>query len=161
MGYDISDYESVYPPYGTVQDMETLIQKAHDRDMKIILTLSSTIRQISMPGSKSLDLRGTIRKEIGTSGDQPLTIAMVFVNLQITGEATSVALSGNGMSSPRNITFISSARNNLISTLPMRRPGKQSINQQWYLGSTRVLMASGSTLSTCIASQWTFPMHLS
>jgi oligo-1,6-glucosidase len=39
MGYDISDYESVYPPYGTIQDMETLIQEAHDRDMRIILDL--------------------------------------------------------------------------------------------------------------------------
>lgn len=31
MGYDISDYEAVYPPYGTVQDMETLIRACHER----------------------------------------------------------------------------------------------------------------------------------
>ncbi|KAK1832352.1 alpha-glucosidase, partial [Podospora conica] len=39
MGYDISDYEAVYPPYGTVQDMERLIAACHERGMKIILDL--------------------------------------------------------------------------------------------------------------------------
>lgn len=39
MGYDISDYENVYPPYGTVQDMEKLIAETHARGMKIILDL--------------------------------------------------------------------------------------------------------------------------
>ena len=31
MGYDISNYEEVYPPYGTVADMESLIQACHER----------------------------------------------------------------------------------------------------------------------------------
>jgi alpha-glucosidase len=31
MGYDISDYEKVYPPYGTVKDMEALIAACHER----------------------------------------------------------------------------------------------------------------------------------
>lgn len=39
MGYDISDYESVHEPYGTVQDMEDLIAGVHDRGMRIILDL--------------------------------------------------------------------------------------------------------------------------
>ncbi|KAF2094423.1 glycoside hydrolase [Rhizodiscina lignyota] len=39
MGYDISDYEAVYPPYGTVSDMESLIHECHKRDMHIILDL--------------------------------------------------------------------------------------------------------------------------
>jgi oligo-1,6-glucosidase len=39
MGYDISDYQNVYPPYGTVQDMEKLIDECHARDMRIILDL--------------------------------------------------------------------------------------------------------------------------
>jgi oligo-1,6-glucosidase len=39
MGYDISDYENVYPPYGTVEDVENLIDACHKNDMKIILDL--------------------------------------------------------------------------------------------------------------------------
>jgi oligo-1,6-glucosidase len=36
MGYDISDYEKVFEPYGTVKDMEHLIEACHSR----CLTLS-------------------------------------------------------------------------------------------------------------------------
>jgi oligo-1,6-glucosidase len=39
MGYDISDYESVYPPYGTVEDMEAIIAACHERGMKVLLDL--------------------------------------------------------------------------------------------------------------------------
>ncbi|KAL2206299.1 putative maltase MLT3 [Sarocladium strictum] len=39
MGYDISDYEDVYPPYGTLRDMELLIEETHRRGMKIMLDL--------------------------------------------------------------------------------------------------------------------------
>lgn len=39
MGYDISDYESVYPPYGTVADMDQLIHQCHERGIKLILDL--------------------------------------------------------------------------------------------------------------------------
>jgi oligo-1,6-glucosidase len=39
MGYDISDYENVYAPYGTVKDVENLINACHKNDMKIILDL--------------------------------------------------------------------------------------------------------------------------
>lgn len=39
MGYDISDYRSVYPKYGTLDDMDTLIKETHKRGMKLILDL--------------------------------------------------------------------------------------------------------------------------
>ena len=39
MGYDISNYEDVYRPYGTVEDMEVLIRETHARGMKIMLDL--------------------------------------------------------------------------------------------------------------------------
>jgi oligo-1,6-glucosidase len=39
MGYDISDYENVYAPYGTVEDVEDLINACHKNHMKIILDL--------------------------------------------------------------------------------------------------------------------------
>lgn len=39
MGYDISNYEEVHRPYGTVQDMEVLIEACHSRNMRLILDL--------------------------------------------------------------------------------------------------------------------------
>ena len=39
MGYDISNYEGVHEPYGTVEDMETLIEACHSRGMRLILDL--------------------------------------------------------------------------------------------------------------------------
>lgn len=39
MGYDISNYEDVYAPYGTLQDMETLIREAHSRGIRVMLDL--------------------------------------------------------------------------------------------------------------------------
>lgn len=39
MGYDISDYEKVYPKYGTLKDMDELISQVHKRGMRLILDL--------------------------------------------------------------------------------------------------------------------------
>ncbi|KAL6449652.1 MAL2 Alpha-glucosidase [Candida maltosa Xu316] len=39
MGYDISDYENVYPKYGTLDNMQELINGCHKRGMKLILDL--------------------------------------------------------------------------------------------------------------------------
>lgn len=39
MGYDISDFESVYPPYGTVEDLEAIIDACHRRGMRVLLDL--------------------------------------------------------------------------------------------------------------------------
>ena len=36
-GYDISDYTNVHPLFGNLQDMDTLVQEAHQRDLKVIL----------------------------------------------------------------------------------------------------------------------------
>ncbi|GME94355.1 unnamed protein product [Ambrosiozyma monospora] len=39
MGYDISDYEAVDPIYGTMEDMDKLIEEVHKRGMKLICDL--------------------------------------------------------------------------------------------------------------------------
>ena len=36
-GYDISDYIDVHPLFGTLQDMDTLLHEAHQRNIKVIL----------------------------------------------------------------------------------------------------------------------------
>jgi alpha-glucosidase len=39
MGYDVSDYQKIYAPYGTVEDVDTLLKECHRRGMKVILDL--------------------------------------------------------------------------------------------------------------------------
>jgi oligo-1,6-glucosidase len=39
MGYDISDYNAIYPPYGSMDDMDDLIAGLHERGMRIVLDL--------------------------------------------------------------------------------------------------------------------------
>ena len=36
-GYDISNYVDVHPLFGTLQDLDVLVQQAHQRDLKVIL----------------------------------------------------------------------------------------------------------------------------
>jgi alpha-glucosidase len=36
-GYDISNYTDVHALFGTLQDLDTLLQQAHQRDLKVIL----------------------------------------------------------------------------------------------------------------------------
>src|SRR5271156_5359960 len=39
MGYDISNYENIHSPYGTLADVEELIQACHERGMRIVFDL--------------------------------------------------------------------------------------------------------------------------
>jgi glycosidase len=39
MGYDISDYEKVHQLYGTVEDVQALIDATHARGMRVIFDL--------------------------------------------------------------------------------------------------------------------------
>jgi trehalose-6-phosphate hydrolase len=38
-GYDISDYYSIYEPYGTMEDFEQLLSEAHKRGLKIMMDI--------------------------------------------------------------------------------------------------------------------------
>ncbi|UQZ37750.1 alpha-amylase [Paenibacillus sp. PK3_47] len=38
-GYDVTDYRSIHPDYGTLQDMQELIREAHKRGIKVIMDL--------------------------------------------------------------------------------------------------------------------------
>lgn len=39
MGYDVSDYQKIYEPYGSIEDVDVLLHEAHCRGMKVILDL--------------------------------------------------------------------------------------------------------------------------
>ncbi|RFU33121.1 hypothetical protein B7463_g3211, partial [Scytalidium lignicola] len=38
-GYDIRDYENIYPPFGTVKNVDDLINNCHERGMKFLMDL--------------------------------------------------------------------------------------------------------------------------
>lgn len=39
MGYDIADYKSIDPAYGTIEDVDELIAELKKRDMKLMMDL--------------------------------------------------------------------------------------------------------------------------
>ena len=39
MGYDISDYKDIDPKYGSLADVDELIKKLRQRDMKLMMDL--------------------------------------------------------------------------------------------------------------------------
>lgn len=39
MGYDIADYESIDPKYGTLEDVDELIAELKKRDIKLMMDL--------------------------------------------------------------------------------------------------------------------------
>ena len=89
MGYDISDYRDIYPPYGTMDDLDRLIDGVHERGMKFVMDLvvNHTSDQvfslghasrgswdlanmsISTSGFKSPSLQEIIPREIGIFGE--------------------------------------------------------------------------------------------
>jgi maltose alpha-D-glucosyltransferase / alpha-amylase len=38
-GYDISDYTNIHPNYGSLQDFQTFLQRAHERGLRVIIEL--------------------------------------------------------------------------------------------------------------------------
>ena len=93
MGYDISDYKAIDPIYGTLEDVDDLIDELKKRGMKLMMDLvvnhtSDQVRGFrdtedvpsliaaSMPGSSNPGAPWITPNEIGTSGSlhvAPLT----------------------------------------------------------------------------------------
>jgi glycosidase len=50
MGYDIEDYREIHAPYGTVKDVDRLIEGCHEREMKFVMDLvvNHTSDQVSL-----------------------------------------------------------------------------------------------------------------
>lgn len=53
MGYDIADYKSIDPAYGTIEDVDELIAELKKRDMKLMMDLvvNHTSDQVICPSS--------------------------------------------------------------------------------------------------------------
>ena len=49
MGYDISDYEAVHEPYGTVEDLDELIEVRKNDLTRVISWTSEHLRVYAVP----------------------------------------------------------------------------------------------------------------
>lgn len=130
MGYDVSNYEDIYPPYGTIQDAENLIHECHARDMRIVFDL--VINHTSYlhawfkesRSSKSNAKRDWYiwrpAKYDSNGSRQPPNNWRAHVSIipLISPVANSISLAvllGNGMKLLKNTTFTYLHRNSLTS----------------------------------------------
>jgi hypothetical protein len=111
MGYDISDYYAIHPPYGTLDDVDRLIEGLHARGMKYVMDLvvNHTSDQVcvfflhprwesgvslisngtcSMSGSSSRGPQRRTHIATGISGRSHATQLTACVSHRITGAPT-------------------------------------------------------------------------
>ena len=108
-GYDISDYRSIQSEFGTMSDFEELLDKAHQKDIKIILDLvfnHTSDEHFWFQESKNLKI---ILIEIIIFGKKEMREMF-----QIIGQAAFKAQLGNLMKRQMSIICIYFLKNNLI-----------------------------------------------
>lgn len=108
-GYDISNYEAIDPQYGTMADMDKLIQKAKEHHIRIVMDLvvnhTSDQHQWFVEARKSKDnpYRDYYIWRDPVDGHEPNSLKSAFL-VQL----------GNLMSKQDNIIYTSLRNNNLI-----------------------------------------------
>jgi maltose alpha-D-glucosyltransferase/alpha-amylase len=72
-GYDISDYRTVHPSYGTLRDFRTFLREAHRRGMRVIteLVLAHTSDQHPWFQRARLAKPGTVHRDFYVWSDTP------------------------------------------------------------------------------------------
>ena len=108
-GYDISDYRSIQSEFGTMSDFEELLDKAHQKDIKIILDLVLIIQVMNIFGFKKVKNLKIILIEIIIFGKKEMREMF-----QIIGQAAFKAQLGNLMKRQMSIICIYFLKNNLI-----------------------------------------------
>jgi Alpha amylase, catalytic domain len=100
-GYDIADFCSIDPRYGSMEEFDRVTDALHEAGIKIILDLVHTPR-MSIPGSSRAALRGPTGRRIGTCGRMPPKMAV----RRTTGAAALAAVGGNGARRASSSTII-------------------------------------------------------
>lgn len=109
MGYDISNYEAIHEPYGTVKDMEALIKECYQRGIRLLLDL------VVNHTSKSRGPLNPVQSAIDTFGASPVPRLPVSASRQPTGGVTSPARRGRSTRRRASTICICLQRNSLIS----------------------------------------------
>ena len=108
-GYDISDYYQIQPEFGTMEDFEELLEKAHEKQIKIILDVVF---------NHTSDEHHWF-KESQSSKKIPIEIIIFGKNLKkgmflIIGQVVFKVQHGSLMKIQKNIISIYFLKNNLI-----------------------------------------------
>src|SRR6266699_2072552 len=69
-GYDIADYRSVHPSYGTLDDFKAFLEAAHQRGIRVIIEMVLN----NTPGSRSLVVRASTHAATGMCGARPTLV---------------------------------------------------------------------------------------
>lgn len=108
-GYDISDYRNIMKEFGTMSDMEELIDEANKRGIRIVMDL--VVNHTSDEHSWFIEAK---------KSKTPNTVTIIFGEIRLT-EASLIRLNralavqrGNMMSKAASIICIFSAENSLI-----------------------------------------------
>lgn len=108
-GYDISDYRNIMKEFGTMSDMEELIDEANKRGIRIVMDL--VVNHTSDEHSWFIEAKNQ---------KTPNTVTIIFGEIRLT-EASLIRLNralavqrGNMMSKAASIICIFSAKNSLI-----------------------------------------------
>ena len=115
MGYDVANYEAVYPPYGTVEDVEAIITASHHRGLRVLLDLVINHTSHEHSWFKESRLSKTSPKRGScTYGALQNMMPTGLVTHQTIGVASLAAVPGSGMKLPRNIICIYLPHSSLI-----------------------------------------------
>jgi glycosidase len=62
-GYDVTDYDQVHPDYGTLQDLDALVQAAHRRGMRVIIDFVANHTSDKHPWFQESQRPGSARRD--------------------------------------------------------------------------------------------------
>jgi len=122
-GYDIAQYTSVHPDYGTLDDFRELTDQAHRRGLRIIvdLVLNHTSDQHPWFQAARADRRSPYRDYyVWSDTDQNYKMT------RASSSSTPRSQTGRGMRQPASITGIASIPSSLISITTTRRCAPKS-----------------------------------
>jgi Alpha amylase, catalytic domain len=120
-GYDVSDYRAVNPHFGTLQDLEGLLDKADDRGLRVLMDLAPDTPLTSTSGSART---AALRTGISTFGE----VRAQEVGRRTTGSVASAARRGRGRKRRGSTTCTCS---------PARSPTSIGATQRWPMSSAR------------------------
>ncbi len=116
-GYDVADYCDIDPLFGTMADLDRLLDEIHAREMKLIMDFVRTTPPTSTRGSSSRAPPATTRSATGTSGRTPGQTG----SRRTTGSLTSGASPGRGTNTRSSTTTTPSSRNSPTLTGATRK----------------------------------------